>query len=297
MSADDSPAAPQAPADFTVQLERVFQGPLDLLLQLVREKELEIHAVSLAKVCDAYCAFVRSLDKVDVDEASDYLVLAATLLAIKSRSLLPQDEIEPDEDPFDPGEELVQQLLAYKALREAADDLGQRFAVRGRRLSAGGRWFGKETEEESAEEVDWDLGEVSLWDLLRVFQRLEEETGFSRPHRVRREMRPLRQFVEEVWERLEKMAATTLKNLLKEHPAGAGREEAVCYLVALLELARQRAVTLSQEEPFGDIHVRRTVAADVDLGQLDEGFDEGLEEIRPELEDLLADSTPGKPLN
>ena len=98
----ESPTESSEGTGFQVQLDRVFFGPLDLLLQLVRDKELEIHVVALADVCDAYCRYIRSLAKVDVDEAADYLVLAATLLAIKSRSLLPQDEVEVDEDPFDP---------------------------------------------------------------------------------------------------------------------------------------------------------------------------------------------------
>ena len=93
-AADASSEAPEEEGGFTVTLERVFHGPLDLLLQLVRDKELEIHLVALAQVCDAYCTHVRSLKDVDVDEAADYLVVAATLLAIKSRSLLPQEELD-----------------------------------------------------------------------------------------------------------------------------------------------------------------------------------------------------------
>ncbi len=261
------PSQPDADADavaeesvevpsFQVCLDRVFFGPLDLLLQLVRDKELEIHVVSLTEVCDAYCQYVRSLPVVDVDEAADYLVLAATLLAIKSRSLLPQEEIEADEDPFDPGEELVQQLLAYKELRRVAEALRDRWDQRGRMMAAGGRWLGRVEEvEPEEEEENWDLGDISIWDLLKVFTRLEEETGFLRPHHVRPVGKPLRAYVEELWHRMQQADSTTLNTILAEEDVP--KADAAYYLVALLELAKQQQVDIQQEVPFADIFVRR----------------------------------------
>jgi segregation and condensation protein A len=280
------PTEPMTGPEFTVRLERVFQGPLDLLLQLVRERELEIHVVALARVCDEYCAHVRSLEHVDVDEAADYLVLAATLLAIKSRSLLPQDEIEAEEDPFEPGEELVQQLLTYKALREVAEEMHARLDTRSRLLQAGGRWRGKVDAPEEEEE-EWDLGDVSLWDLLRVFRRLETETGFNRPHRIPTLGKPLRIYVEEVWQRLQVEPASSLHEIARGQKLQP--HDAAYYLVALLELAKQQAVDLEQTDPFGDIAVRRVKSGgELNLGQLDEAFDESPDELEPELEDLLA---------
>ncbi len=289
---DELPGTPGIEG-FTVRLERVFQGPLDLLLQLVREKELEIHLVSLGEVCDAFCRHVRNLQGVDVDQAADYLVVAATLLAIKSRSLLPQEEIESEEELFEPGEELVQQLLAYKALREAAEWLQDRYEERGRLLGAGGRWrgedpaAGEQSGEEDEEEDSVDLGEVSLWDLLRHYRRLEEETGFLRPHRVRPAGRPLRAYVQDVWQALGEKEAVALGEFLERD--GATREDAAFYLVALLELAKQRAVDLEQERPFGEVRVRRAAPdAEVDLDLLDEQFEAREEdEAGEELEELL----------
>ncbi len=271
---------------FSVHLDRVFQGPLDLLLQLVRDKELEIHLVSLTEVCDAYCQHIRSLASVDVDEAADYLVVAATLLAIKSRSLLPTDELGGDEDPFDPGEELVQQLLAYKALRQASDALAERWDDRKKRLPAGGRWLGKYVQDDDEEEQEWDIGEVSIWDLLKVFSRLEAETGFMRPHHVRPSGRPLRAYVEELWEKLQEHEATSLSELLSKSESQS-RGDAAYYLVALLELAKQQAIDLKQDGAFDDVVIRRVAGRDVVLEEIDEGFDDNPGDLEPEIGDLL----------
>jgi len=275
---------------FQVQLDRVFFGPLDLLLQLVRDKELEIHVVALADVCDAYCKYIRNLGEVDVDEAADYLVLAATLLAIKSRSLLPQEEVEVDEDPFDPGEELVQQLLAYKELRRVADGLRDRWDKRNRMLPAGGRWIGQveEIESEDSEEAEFDIGDISIWDLLQVFSRLEAETGFLRPHHVRPVGKPLRAYVEELWHRIQQSEATSLHTILAEENVPRG--DAAYYLVALLELAKQQQVDIKQDAPFADVLVsRRANAGVLHLEDIDETFDRQHEEYDPELGELLGD--------
>lgn len=286
----ESPTESSEGTGFQVQLDRVFFGPLDLLLQLVRDKELEIHVVALADVCDAYCRYIRSLAKVDVDEAADYLVLAATLLAIKSRSLLPQDEVEVDEDPFDPGEELVQQLMAYKELRRVADNLRDNWDRRNRMLPAGGRWVGKieEQESEDEEEAEFDLGDVSIWDLLQVFSRLESETGFLRPHHVRPVGKPLRAYVEELWHRIQKSDTTSLQAILAEENVPRG--DAAYYLVALLELAKQQQIDIKQDAPFADVFVSRRAGAGVlHLEDIDETFDRQHEEYDPELGELLGD--------
>jgi segregation and condensation protein A len=285
--ADDGDGLDAASA-FTVHLERVFQGPLDLLLQLVRDKELEIHVVSLVEVCDAFCKHVRGMEHVDVDEAADYLVIAATLLAIKSRSLLPQEEIAAEEELFDPGAELVQQLLAYKELRRAADELAARREMRARLLPAGGRWLGRAVEEAPAEpeSESWDLGDVSVWDLFRVIAKLEQETGFLRPHHVRPMGRPLRAYVEELWLRLQEVSATSWSSLMLDLRAHRG--DAAYTLVALLELAKQQQVDLTQEQPFGDVQVRRVDGAGaLALDALDESFDRPELSAEPEVVDLL----------
>lgn len=281
----------EADDDFTVHLDRVFRGPLDLLLQLVRDKELEIHVVSLAKVCDAYCQYIRHLPAVQIDEAADYLVIAATLLAIKSKSLLPTEEVDLDEDPFDPSEELVQQLLAYKELRKASDQLADRWHARQELLPAGGKWLGKLEVDEDEEEEEWDVGDLSIWDLLKIINRLEEETGFMKPHSVRPVGRPLRAYVQEVWEKLQFVSTTSLLTLLKD--GNHGRSDAAYYFVALLELAKQQQIDLKQRDFYDDIHVKRLETTGFfNLDSIDEQFDEDQESSEPEVDELLHNELP-----
>jgi len=114
---------------YTVRLDRVFQGPMDLLLHLVREQEVEIHEVEISRVLKGYLEYLHAMKELDIEVAGDFLVMAATLMAIKSRSLLPRDSVDLDEG-LDPKDELIQRLIEYRRFREASEDLGTRYAVR-----------------------------------------------------------------------------------------------------------------------------------------------------------------------
>ena len=99
---------------------------MDLLLHLVREQEVEIQDVEIARVIDGYFEYLQHLEELDIEVAGEFLVMAATLMSIKSRSLLPREEVEL-EDELDPQDELIQRLIEYRRFRGAADDLGERF--------------------------------------------------------------------------------------------------------------------------------------------------------------------------
>ena len=97
-------------ADYTVRLAQLFEGPLDLLLHLVREQEVDIHEIEINRVIDGYLEYLKALEEIDVELAGDFLVMAATLMSIKSRSLLPGDEVNLEEE-LDPRDELIQRLI------------------------------------------------------------------------------------------------------------------------------------------------------------------------------------------
>ena len=267
-------------SDYTVQLEQVFQGPMDLLLHLVREQEVEIHEVEIAKVIDGYFEYLHDLEDLDLEIAGDFLVLAATLMSIKSRSLLPRDEVEL-EDELDPQDELIQRLIEYRRFKGAAQDLAGRFDDRSRIHARGYR---REVVDNEPEKT-LDLGELSAFDLLAVFSRLVRETLANRPHHVRGDPRPLRWYVKQVGHAIQRGQDMELRSLLATSLEQPTREGLIGVFCALLELMKLGVVAAHQERPEDDIriHLTRDLADDLDdligatrfLDEL-EGGDDGL---------------------
>ena len=271
--------------DYTVRLERVFQGPLDLLLHLVREQEVEIHEIEISKVTQGYLAYLESLEKLDIEIAGDFLVMASTLMAIKSRSLLPNEEIDLAEE-IDPRDELIQRLIEYRRFRATADDLGERFQERGRMTERG--WH----EDPGPIERSFELGELTPWDLLSTYSRLMRETLADRPHHVIGDPRPLRFYVDHLVDVLRTESALSLKDLIGSLGRVPHREAVVGSFCALLELVRMQAIEIRQEEGQRDIAiaVRAEHADDI------ESFVKGsiLDEERPDPNgsDSPAEATP-----
>ena len=127
-------------ANYTVRLERVFQGPLDLLLHLVREQEVEIHEIEIHEILAGYLEYLKALRDLDIELAGEFLVMAATLMSIKSRSLLPRESVDLERE-LDPRDELIQRLIEYRRFKEASDDLGERYEVRALQHPRGGEGF------------------------------------------------------------------------------------------------------------------------------------------------------------
>ncbi|HKX46362.1 MAG TPA: segregation/condensation protein A, partial [Planctomycetota bacterium] len=118
-------------AEYTVRLARVFSGPMDLLLHLVREQEVEIHEIEISAILRGYLDYLKRIEQLDIEDAADFVLMAATLMAVKSRSLLPGEELDLEEE-LDPRDELIQRLVEYRRFRGAADLLEARFRERAR---------------------------------------------------------------------------------------------------------------------------------------------------------------------
>lgn len=242
-------AAPVRTEDFTVRLEEVFQGPLDLLLHLVKAQEVEIQDVRLAGVAHAYMDHVRALSDLDIEVAGEYLVIAATLMAIKSRSLLPREEIELEDD-LDPQDELIQRLIEYRRFKGASDDLEDRFHRRTLEHERGYRGEVRDNEPEKS----FELGEVTAWDLLATFSRLMRETAAGRTHHVRSDPRPLRWYVETIGRAVrETPTGASLRGLVRTLGDVPVREGIVGAFCALLELMKIGLVSAHQEAQGDDI--------------------------------------------
>ena len=267
-------------ADFTVHLDRVFEGPVDLLLHLVKEQEVEIHEVNIAEVVDKYLEYVRHLEQLDIEVAGEFLVLAATLMAIKSRSLLPREEVELDDD-LDPEDELIQRLIEYRRFKGAADDLEDRWLRRQREHRRG---FQGEVAM-NAPERTLDLGELTAFDLLAAFSRLMRETLAHRPHHVKGDPRPLRWYVREVGRIIHERRELSLRDLVDASVGPVTREAVIGVFCALLELVKLGVVTARQDGVQDEIGVSLASEAD-DLEDLigasrfldEEDVEDGLEE-------------------
>jgi segregation and condensation protein A len=289
---------------FTVRLERVFHGPMDLLLHLVREQEVEIQDVEISSVVEGYMEYLEHLKDLDIEVAGEFLVLAATLLSIKSRSLLPREEVDLA-DELDPRDELVQRLIEYRRFKEASDSLD---SARRERMRAHGRGRFDEVSEKAGEvEVTLDLGELTAWDLLSTFSRLLRETLADRPHAITSDPRPMRWFVRELAAWIGGSGDTRLSSCVTAFCDGAPTKEAmVGSFCALLELIKLGVVAVEPgpdaepEDPIvrlregleGDV-TRLLDAARFDDEEVEEGAaEEASQEEGVEPPEIAAEEAP-----
>jgi len=233
----------------TVRLP-IFEGPLDLLLHLIKRNEVQVTDIPIAAITDQYLAMLEELPELNLDGAGEYLVMAATLTYIKSRMLLPAPAAD-DEPEEDPRAELVQQLVEYQRYREVAVALGDR-NVLARDVFAGGG----EPPEPGAPGEGPSVREASLADLLDA---LRDVLGRIRPphaHEVAREPVSIRACVSHI---LAQFALAAHVDFASLFAPGSHRAEVIGTFLALLELIRLRVVRARQTERFGTIALELAV--------------------------------------
>jgi segregation and condensation protein A len=233
--------------EYKVKLE-VFEGPLDLLLFLIKRDEIDIHDIPIGHITKQYLDFMELFKMLDLDVAGEFVVMAANLVYIKSRSLLPASVQPPDEeaDEEDPRWELVRQLIEYKKFKDAAAHLHDREVARE-------GVFPRVVVEEKAERP---LGEVSVFDLINAFNKVLK--------RIEEKQEDLREIFEENFTVADKidlilrMAAPGVALKFTElFTDAASRSEVVITFLALLELIRLKQLRCVQPEAFGEIALSR----------------------------------------
>jgi segregation and condensation protein A len=234
------------------QLE-IFEGPLDLLLHLIKKNEVDVHDIPIALITDQYLGYLGLFEQLNLDLAGEYLVMAATLMQIKSRLLLPPAEGEAEEEE-DPRSELVQQLEEYQRFRAAAGQLADR-DILDRDV------FRRSPEEPESEARELPpLRELELADLVdalrEVLKRLPEDTA----HEIIDERIPIADRIPVILERLRDGDAVF--ESLFEH---SSRRELISTFLALLELVKMRAVRALQSERFGPILLTLAVPRDTEV--------------------------------
>ncbi len=246
---------------YRVRLD-VFEGPLDLLLHLVKKNEVDLSDLPVATITDQYIAYIDLLQQLDLDRAGEYLVMAATLLHLKSRLLLPSEEVVDEESGEDPRAELARQLLEYQRFREAAEmldrnsmlgrDVFTRVPLRNEAID------GQDVVRDVMDEID----DVSLGDLLDALQEVLKNAEPGIVHQVLLEQVSLRERVCLVLDLLRERTQVAFTDLFS---TDISRLQILVTFLAALELVRTRIIDINQDERFGPIMLTLAVSADAPL--------------------------------
>jgi segregation and condensation protein A len=247
--------------DYKVDLE-VFEGPLDLLLYLIRREEVDIYDIPIEKITRQYMAYLDMMRMLDLNIAGEFLVMAATLMMIKSRMLLPVESRSTEEDSVedwvDPRLDLVRQLIEYKKFKDAAGHLLEREILKSEAFAYGGEAQIFEKEPVDAGQA---LGDIGLFDLLTAFQDVLSRASVE----------PLGHFEAIRWSVPDKMELIVQMMREREHVyfsslfhAGSPRGEIIVMFLALLELLRLQQIVLQQNDSFHEIVILPDAAARYD---------------------------------
>ncbi len=245
----------ESPLDAAEELEESyhvtlpsFEGPLDLLLHLIKKHKIDIYDIPILLITRQYNEYIDTMQDLNLDVAADYVYMAALLIHIKSRMLLPRDEEgEPQEDPR---AELVNKLLEYQRFKAAAETFAELDVVRM------GVWSRPPTPLPGSEQKEIDMSEVSLFDLIDAFRTALTRYKYDHPGAIELK-RPPHKVSDKMRELYEKLGETSPIRLFW-YLEGRDRTELVVIFLATLELVRLGGLSLRQGETFGEILVHRT---------------------------------------
>lgn len=249
-----------------VQLER-FEGPLGLLLHLIREQEMDIFNINIHQITRQYLEYIKAMRRLDLEVAGEFVAMAATLLHIKSRMLLPQYNEEGEVITEDPRKELVQKLVEYQKMKEFAQDLYKR-PLLGRDVFARGEI--PEIETEAAEEGELVLEENPLFSLISSF-RTAMRNMKKGVHTVSASMKSIAERILEIKDFLIVGKRIVMRDLITD-PTGPGNQVLLTFL-SLLELAKIQFISIFQSENFGDIFIDPKKVIDRDVVSQVENYD------------------------
>jgi segregation and condensation protein A len=230
---------------YTFRLEG-FEGPLDLLLHLIQKNELDIFNIPIALITEQYLEYLQLIKVLNLDVAGEYLLMASTLLHIKSKMLLPKSSEEEEEEEEDPRAELIRRLLEYQKYKQAAGELEKRPLLdRDVFIRLMPAEYGEEPEEERIE--------VNLFELLEAFRQVLERVKLESVHEVILEHLSVEDKIQEILTILERE-----KRIMAFHrlfPEQASRKVVIITLLAILELVKMKRIRIFQLAPFETIRV------------------------------------------
>jgi segregation and condensation protein A len=246
---------------------------MDLLLHLVRQQEVDVHEISIARILEDYLRHLAVLRELDLHDIGDFVVMASTLMEIKSQELLPNEAIEIEQE-LDPRDDLIRRLLEYKRYRDLARELEGRADRRGRQFPL---IVAVPRQEADDDEHLLDLGSVQIWDLTAAFAKLLEEIGQQATMHVEVEKRDVGFYTRRL---LEQFKARPAAEFAEVFDRTEGRYGLIGTLAALLEMMKQGYVRAEQEACFGPIRIVWLGSADVTAEQILAGITADEERLR-----------------
>jgi len=226
----------------------VYEGPLDLLLDLIRKQEMDIHNIPVSKITEQYLDYLHSLEKLDIDVSADFIYMAATLIHIKSKMLLPVDPLASPEEQGDPRNELVHRLLEHEKFKNAAQMLYEKQQIEDH------VWSKPDRSLYTGDAIEGELV-VSLVDLVKTFQQILERKKEVAKFALRHESVTIAQMMDRLRHRL--IASDEAVSLVEFFDLCETRNAMIVALLAVLEMVRMQAVLLVQDQLFEDIRVRK----------------------------------------
>src|SRR5215475_1898990 len=249
----------------------LFEGPLDLLLDLIKKQEMNIHDIQIAKITSQYLEYLHQLEVQDIDVSAEFIYMAATLIYIKSKMLLPPDPLaSPEEQAADPREELVQRLLEHEKFKNAAQLLYQKQQIEEH------VWSKPDKSLYNDEGTEGELV-VSLVDLVKVFQQVLERRKEVARIELRHEQFTVAQMIAQLRGQILASESNAI-SLIQFFEACPSRHAMIVAFLAVLEMVKLQAVLLAQEKQFGEILIRKSKAFETifdekgELKQIDQEY-------------------------
>jgi segregation and condensation protein A len=240
---DTAPDLAEATDQYKVKLPS-FEGPLDLLLYLIRKEEVSIYDIPIARITEQYLEHLRAMQGMDIGVAGEFLVMAATLIHIKSQTLLPRDPDAPDEDVEDPRAELVYQLLEHQKFKGVANLLHQRAMMEGATFTRAST-----EEDQSNPEIS-----ATVFQLFEVFREVLNRRRAITEIEIARDEMTMSEKISQIKTIIAEKGEVRARDMFE---SARSRRELVLTFLAMLELVKEMAIRLTQTDTFGEIMITR----------------------------------------
>jgi len=237
--------------NYKVELTNIYSGPLDLLLYLVKKEEIAIHEIAISRITEQYLHYIEVLQMLDVNIASDFLLMAATLMQIKSHALLPVNEDMECDDEDDPKFELIRQLLEYKRYKDLASQLDEK-----RKETA------KKTPrpkvaifiDQKEDDIILELNDLTVWDLVNKFSDMIKQTLLNEPTLIKDDNKPISAYMDDLMVKIDNVPFVYFHNLFE---GMNNKVAAISFFLALLELIRLNRLKVQQDSTFDKIRISK----------------------------------------